>query len=410
MFYKQLKSGIRLIVEKMQGSYSCCMGVMVGVGSGDETAEENGISHFIEHTTFKGTKKRNAFQISDDTEYLGAKMNAYTSKEVTFYYVKSTFDKVDESFEILSDMFVSSTYPEDELEREKGVVIEEIDMTDDTPDELCLDLLSEAYFGSSGLGKTILGPKENVRSFTKEDIKRFRDKYYTAQNSVIVFAGNVDEHKAEELVLKFIEGKLPQGEPKKAVVQSPVFGVKKAKKEIEQTHVALAFNGIKFNDEFSDYLNVASTILGGGMSSRLFQNIRERQGLCYTVYSYPSFYSSCGSLAVYAGVNQSSFEKAYSEILKEISLLQKDGVGEKEFLRAKNSILSSLIMSQESNVSLAIAHAKNLLITGSVYDFKQKIESIEKLEFDKLNAFIKGMDFSKKACSVVTKNPQLINF
>jgi predicted Zn-dependent peptidase len=176
---------------------------MVGAGSYLETAKNNGISHFIEHTTFKGTEKLSSFEVSEAFEEIGSQVNAFTSKETTCYYVKSTEMALERSFEILSDMFLNSVYKGEELEKEKGVVIEEINMCNDTPEEVCLDCLSEAYFGNEGLGRTILGPIENIKEFSKKYIDEFRNDYYNADNIVISFAGNIDEKRAESLVEKY---------------------------------------------------------------------------------------------------------------------------------------------------------------------------------------------------------------
>lgn len=401
-YLKTFKSGLRLVVEKIEGLYSVTMGIMVGAGSVNETEKNNGISHFIEHTTFKGTKKRTSFQVSDDAEFIGAKINAFTSKDVTAYYIKSTTDKVEDAFEILSDIFVNATYDETEMEREKGVICEEISMVDDTPDEICLDLLSEAFFGKTGYGKTILGSKENVNSFTKQDVLNYRNACYTAENTVVVFAGNVDEQLAEKITEKYIEGALVEKGKILPEKSNILFGSLSAKKDIEQAHIALAYKGLKFEDERKDLLTLSSTILGGGMSSRLFQKIREELGLCYTVFAYPSYYKDTGSLVVYAGVNPSSAESAVKAILEVIESFGSQGVTEKEFLRAKNQMLSSLVMSQENTASLMTAHAKYLIETGKLYDYNKTIKNIEKITYQQVNDFIKNFDFSKFASAIVS--------
>lgn len=403
--YKKFKSGLRMIVVKNEQLFSVSCGIMAGVGSAYENECENGISHFIEHTTFKGTKKRDSFSVSADSEFLGSRLNAYTAKEVTLYYIKSTTDKIDDSFEILSDLYVNAVYPSDEIEKEKGVVIEEINMSEDTPDELCMDALSQAFFGNEGYGRIILGTKKTVSSFTRDDIIKFREKYYTANNTVIVFAGNVDEKKAEELVERYVEGKLPSG---KIDLDKPscnvVFSEKAVKKDIEQVHLALAFKGERF-DENTELISIASSVLGGGMSSRLFQRIREELGLCYTVYSYPSAYLNVGSHVIYAGLNPNEVNKAYNEIMKVLEDFQRDGITEREFLGAKNQNSASTIMSQESTATLMMLYAKYLLMTGKVYDNVGKIKAMEDITLEQINCYIKTeMDFSKFAVSLVGKN------
>ena len=402
-YLKKFNSGLRLVVAKMEGLYSVTMGIMVGVGSVNETELNNGICHFIEHTTFKGTPKRNSFQINDDVEFLGSRINAFTSKEVTAYHIKSTTDKVEPSFEILSDMFVNALYEQAELDKEKGVICEEIAMVDDTPDELCLDLLSQSFFGNNGYGRTILGSKENVKSFTQKDVLDFRNQTYTAENTVVVFAGNIDEAFAEKLVAEYLEGKLNTKGVPTSQPSSIIFDKKSIKKEIEQTHFALAFKGVEFEHKDKTNLTIASIVLGGGMSSRLFNKIREEQGLCYTIFAYPSFYKDCGSFVVYSGVNPTTTKQAITSVLEEVDKFKTDGITEKEFLRAKNQYLSSLIMSQENNSSLMSAYAKYLLATNTLYNFEQAIKDIEELEYSSVQKFIKeDMDFSDYAFSIVS--------
>ncbi|MBD5632657.1 MAG: insulinase family protein, partial [Clostridia bacterium] len=201
--FKQFDNGLRLIVNRMSGLMSVTMGILVHTGAAVETDKEDGISHFIEHMMFKGTKKRTAFQISDEMDRIGAQVNAFTGKDMTCYYAKSTTAHAAEAFEILSDLFLNSTFPEDEMAREKGVILEEISMNEDTPDDLCLDILSRAYYGESGYGRNILGPRENVSNFTKADVEKYMQKRYTTENIVISMAGNIDEKLAEELVEKY---------------------------------------------------------------------------------------------------------------------------------------------------------------------------------------------------------------
>ena len=404
-YYKKFDSGLRLVVAKMQGLYSVTMGIMVGAGSVNESQNLNGISHFIEHTTFKGTQKRTSFQVSDDAEFIGAKINAYTSKDATAYYIKSTTDKVADSFEILSDIFVNASYDTKEIEREKSVVCEEISMVEDTPDEICLDLLSTAFFGDQGYGKTILGTRQNVNSFTQQDILNYRNACYTAENTVVVFAGNVDEQLAEKLTLEYIEGKLPQKGKIEPIKSQLLFNSLSCKKEIEQAHFAIAYKGVKFGDEKQDLLMIASTVLGGGMSSRLFQKIREELGLCYTVFAYPSFYKDTGSLVVYSGVNPLTTRQAYLAVKQVVVDFCLNGITEKEFTRAKNQILSSHVMSQESTASLMTAHGKYLLETGEVYDYEKTVKRIEGVKYEQVNDFIKNMDITNFATALVSPNP-----
>jgi predicted Zn-dependent peptidase len=202
-FYKKFDNGLRLIINKIDGLLSVSAGVLVKRGSCNESEDENGISHYIEHVMFKGTETRTAFDISDQIDRIGAQINAFTSKELTCYYTKSTKEHLSTSLEILSDIFFNSLFDEKELEKEKGVVIEEINMSEDTPEDICLDLLSKSYYGEKGFGQTILGPVKNIKRFNREKVLAYMDKYYTADNVVISLAGNVDVERAIEDVEKF---------------------------------------------------------------------------------------------------------------------------------------------------------------------------------------------------------------
>lgn len=201
---KTYDNGLRLVVKTMPGLYTVSLGILVNTGSINETAENNGISHYIEHMLFKGTEKRSAFEISDSTERLGSQINAYTAKENTCYYVKSTKENFRASAEILSDLFFNSVFDDEESAREKGVIQEEIHMCDDAPEDLCFDLLAESYFGKSGLGRTVLGTSENVDRFTKEDILSYMDKYYVPENVVVSIAGNITFSEAEKICDEFL--------------------------------------------------------------------------------------------------------------------------------------------------------------------------------------------------------------
>ena len=210
---KTYNNGLRLVVKTMPGLYTVSLGILVNTGSINETAENNGISHYIEHMLFKGTEKRSAFEISDSTERLGSQINAYTAKENTCYYVKSTKENFRASAEILSDLFFNSVFDDEESAREKGVIQEEIHMCDDAPEDLCFDLLAESYFGKSGLGRTVLGTSENVDRFTKEDILSYMDKYYVPENVVVSIAGNITFSEAEKICDEFFASQFKRTAP-----------------------------------------------------------------------------------------------------------------------------------------------------------------------------------------------------
>ncbi|CDE19712.1 peptidase M16 domain protein [Acidiphilium sp. CAG:727] len=409
---KKYAGGLRLIVENMPSLRSVSVGILVGAGSCLENADNNGISHFIEHTTFKGTKRFNSRTLSEAFDDIGSQVNAFTSKEMTCYYVKSTKSAMERSVDLLSDMFLNSVYDEDELNREKGVVIEEINMSEDTPEDVCLDTLSLAYFGNDGLGRTILGSKENITKFDKSYIEAYRKAYYNADNVVVSFAGNVTIEEADLLVSKYIEPFLSTNKSDSLIVPTDknLYGKISKNKEIEQLHLALGFSCVKYDDELNNEATVMNVALGSGMSSRLFQTVREKLGLCYTVYSYPSGYRNTGSLAVYAGVNKETVNKAYDAIFAVLKELQNDGIGESELSRAKSQMLSSFEFGSENTASQMMLFGKYLLFTDKIFDFDNKVKKIEGVTGDGLNKFIRSLDFDDFSLSIVGKNAETIKF
>ncbi len=400
--FKQLDNGLKLIVNKMVGLMSVTMGILVHTGASQESDKEDGISHFIEHMTFKGTKKRSSFQISDEMDRIGAQMNAFTGKDMTCYYAKSTTGHAAEAFEILADIFLESTFPEDEMVKEKGVIIEEINMNEDTPDDLCLDLLSNAFFGERGYGRNILGPKNNVSGFTKSDVADYMSRHYVPDNIVISMAGNIDINLAEELVLKYFSH-LERKCCKRSDVQVELQGKSLFKhKDIEQVHIGIAFPSVKRYDKLYDATQILNTILGGGVSSRLFQTVREELGLAYTVYSYVSTYAEVGALSVYAGVNAEKYKQSVDAIYNCIDDIKKRNITKEEFVRGKEQLVSSSIFSQESTSSQMLLFGKELLYSGKIYDFEERVNKLNAVTLDDvLCAVDKNFDGLYKAVSLV---------
>ncbi len=400
--FKQFNNGLRLIVDKMDSLMSVSMGIIVHTGASQESDREDGISHFIEHMMFKGTKKRTAFQISDEMDRIGAQMNAFTAKDITCYYAKSTTGHAEEAFEILADLFLESTFPDDEMEREKGVVIEEINMTEDTPDDLCLDMLSTAYFGNEGYGRTILGPRENVSGFTAIDIKNYMAQHYTPNNIVVSMSGNIDIDLAESLVAKYFACHNTQNYDRKPVNVELKCQSLLRSKDIEQVHIGIAFPSVKRYDRLFDATQIMNVVLGGGMSSRLFQTVREKLGLAYTVYSYVTAYEETGALAVYAGVNSGKYQSSVDAIFNCINDIKKKDITKDEFVRGKEQLISSSIFSQESTSSRMLLFGKEMLYNNKVYSFEDRVSRLSAVTFDDvMEAIDCNFNFAKKASAVV---------
>lgn len=406
---RTLDNGVRVIVKRMEGLLSVTMGVLVGTGAAFETDKEDGISHFIEHMQFKGTPTRAAFEISDAFDTLGAQVNAFTGKDMTCYYAKATSDHASEAFALLADLFLNSTFPEEEMEREKGVVVEEINMDEDSPEDLCLDMLSRAVFGNQNYGRNILGPAENVKGFTREDLFRYKEERYCPENIVVSFAGNISLSAAAELAERYF-GKMPavkfrQREKQITLSAGNLF----KQKPIEQAHFALAFPSVERENPAFSATQVMNVVLGGGMSSRLFKRVREELGLAYSVYSYGSFYTETGILTVYAGVNPKKAVQAAEAVKSVIEEFKKNGLSEEEFLRGREQLKSSTIFSQENTSSQMLLYGKQLLYTGEVYDFESRMNEISALTHDDVMQCIQtSFDFSRAAVASVGNLKQAI--
>ena len=411
VFEKKYENGLRLVVKQMQGLMSVTMGILVGTGGAMETDAEDGISHFIEHMQFKGTKTRNAFEISDSFDRLGAQVNAFTGKDITCYYSKCTSDHTTACFELLSDLFLHSTFPEDEMEREKGVVCEEISMNEDTPEDLCMDLVARAFYGKENYGRNILGTQSNVKGFTVDDILRYKKARYCPENIVISFAGGIDKDTAQALVETYF-GALPTGKFEKRV---PLLCKGKQTlvktKPIEQMHIALAYPAVKRGDLLEDTVNAVNGVLGGTMSARLFQEVREKRGLAYSVYSYVSPYAECGSQIIYAGVNPKQVQSAYDAINEVIADIKKNGVTKDEFLRSREQMKSGMFFSNESSNSQMILYGKHMLYFNKVFDFEAKLERINEMTYERsFEAIGQMFDEKQKAAAIVgnTDKPLLL--
>ncbi len=402
---RTLKNGVRVIVKRIEGLLSVTMGVLVGTGAAFETDEEDGISHFLEHMQFKGTPSRTAFEISDAFDALGAQVNAFTGKDMTCYYAKATSDHAPEAFALLADLFLNADFPEEEIGREKGVVLEEIHMDEDTPEDLCVDMLSRAAFGRRGYGRNILGPAKNVKGFTRENLFAYKRERYVPENIVLSFAGNLEPAAAFALAEEHFGG-AEGSAPARSVKARFRAGCEFKRKEIEQAHFAIGFPTVPRNAPDYAAVQVMNAALGGGMSSRLFKRVREELGLAYSVYSYTSHYADTGLLTVYAGVNPEKAERAKEAVLDVLSHF-KEGIGEDEFLRGREQLRSGSIFSQESTSSQMLLYGRNLLYLGEVYDFEKRMAEIAALtRRDIEEAIERHFDLSSAAIASVGNLPE----
>lgn len=376
---KKYKNGLTLAYYDMPELHSVSIGVFVNTGSVNETPKTNGLSHFIEHTMFKGTKRRTAFDIVADTDAMGANINAYTSKTATCYYIQCVDNDFENCADILSDIYFNSVFPADELEKEKGVILEEIAMCNDTPDDLSYEISSTAFYKGHPLARPILGSAKNVKSFTRDDVFRYMDERYTADNTVIAVAGNVRFENVDEIVEKYFIGNFTRIKSKKMKIDVPethsVY-VKKFKK-IEQSNINILFPSTSYNDETFNAVKIFNSAFGFGMSGRLYQHIRERLGLAYSVYSYLSAYKQAGHGMIYLGTNVQNVERALEAVRKEIEEVKRTGLTDDEFLRGKAQIKSAFVFGLETSIGNMNLLGKHALLTGEVADVEELIGKID---------------------------------
>lgn len=373
-----LKNGLRVITAERPQIETVSLGVWVNTGSAAETEEDNGISHFIEHMVFKGTKKRTARQISEDIENVGGATNAYTSRHFTCFYAKMLKDDVELAADVICDFITDPTFDANEMIKEKEVVVQEIKQSTDAPDDLVFDYFQEAAFPNQATGRTILGPIEHVRAFTAERMHHYMQTHYAADNMLVAAVGNV---KHDEFV-KMIEKRMmsiPEHCQFNADKQVYCGGFKTECKDIEQTHLVLGFDGASYqNPDYYQY-SVLSTIFGGGMSSRLFQEIREKRGLVYTINSFNQALKDAGVFGIYAGTTPKELQELLPVVVQEIKKIMQEPVQDVELRRAKTQIKASLLMSLESSSTTAEIIARQMLLFGRVIPTEEIVEKIERI-------------------------------
>ncbi len=404
MFKKvQLSNGLRLVYEKIPYVRSVSVGIWVGTGSRNETLANNGISHFIEHMLFKGTAKRTAKDIAECIDAIGGQINAFTGKECTCYYTKTLDTHLNIAVDVLSDMFFNSSFESDDIDVEKRVVIEEIGMYEDTPEELVHDIFSEMVWDGNSLGYPILGTDLCINKFDKDMINKYMSEFYTPYNTVISVAGNFEEEQLIELVNKYF-----QNWEHKATFNnkfSPAqYKVNKIvrEKDTEQVHLCMGFEGIEHgNDKLYSLLSL-NNILGGGMSSRLFQKIREKRGLVYSIYSYPSTYQGSGLFVIYAGMNPEYLQTVIDLTKEELNLIINEGITKDELDKTKEQLKGNYILGLESTSSRMNSIGKSELMLGRINTPEEILQKIDKVNMDSIEEMIKRVfDFKKMSISAV---------
>lgn len=402
-----LNNGLCVLVEPMPYLRSVSIGVWVKAGSMLETPAENGLSHFMEHMSFKGTEKRTARQIAEEMDCIGGQLNASTSKLCTNYYAKVIDEDLPLAADILADMVCHPALDEEETNKERGVVLEEIAMVEDSPEDVVYDVLSEAVFGGQSLGQTILGPAEKLEKYTPDDLRAFRQRHYGPKNAVVALAGHVTAQQARALMEeKFGAWAGPAGEeyPQATAIDEPRKLARE--KDTEQVHLCVSFRSHEMGSPLVYPTAVLNNILGGGLSSRLFQRIREELGMAYSVYSGPSSYPHCGEFTVYAATNPRHTKTVLEQIDVEIKKLLEGGVTEKEFAMSKAQLKGSFILGLESAYNRMSALGHNQILLGRIIPPEDTIAAIEHVTIDDVMEAARRILTGPRAYAVVGRKAE----
>lgn len=390
-----LDNGLRIVIQKNGNAKTCSLGVWVGSGSCFETPETAGTSHFIEHMLFKGTEKRSALDIAVEMDEIGGVLNAYTAKEMTCFYAHTLSEHSAKALDIICDMIMNPKLSPEDIELEKGVIREEIAMYEDSPEDLCADSYYEKVWRGSMLGSNILGTNQTVDSVTRESLSAHMKKFYVPERTVVSFSGNFDENEAVEICKKYFSGMKNTGFELTPVSADYSPGIYRIKKDFMQNQLILGFPGIPLSDKRRDCASLISSILGASSSSRLFQTIREKLGLAYSVDCVNVAHLNAAVFIVCMGLSKKSEEQAIAETLKIISEFA-ETVTEKELARAKEQTVAGFVMSLESVSSIASRNGKGVLLHGRPRSEEEVIKAVRGVTLDEIRQTAKEIfDFSK---------------
>lgn len=405
MLKYRLSNGITVILEQIPQTVSVSAGIWIKAGSRHESAQQYGYAHCIEHMLFKGTSSMSAKEMAREIDRVGGSHNAATNKEYTCYYVNLVADHAQLGISILADMYYNPLLDSAELEKEKQVIIEEINMYEDTADEHIHDIFTESMLMGHPLAHQILGTKESISTVSRESIVDFFNSFYCNDLTTVVVAGSFDIEEMKELLSRYFSVQGRTGIPPKQTAQAPqrVYRTH-VERDLEQVHLCLGFEGYEKKNPKRWALYLLSTILGGSMSSRLFQTIREDQALCYSVYSFHSSYADRGIFGIYCGTSPDRYGKALDLICREVTRLLKDGVDDNELADAKTFMKGSLALSMESNEVRMAQLARDHLSYGECYNFDKVVENIFSVTKDEFMAVASEL-FDGKRATLVTIGP-----
>ena len=402
MYTKQtLSNGIRVVMEDIPYVNSVSIGIWVKNGSINEDKPENGVSHFIEHLLFKGTVNRTSKEIAETIDNIGGQINAFTSKEYTCYYVKVLDDHINIAVEILSDMFNNSLFKEEDIIKEKSVIFEEIKMYQDSPEDLVYELLSEIMFENTTLAQPILGTEESLKNITREVIVNYFKTHYIPSNIVISLAGNIDSKETLKL-LEFYFGNFNKQikNTEQVNTQNNIYSFERKingiTKETEQLNMCIGMEGIAIGDDTLYPLYVMNNVFGGSMSSRLFQNIREDQGIAYSVYSHPSSYKETGSFTIYAGLGPQQIYNFVNSVKEDIEDIKQNLISVDELNKSKEQLKGNYILGLESTSSRMSELGRNELLLNEIHSPKETLRKIDKVDLQQIKYIIDRIfDYNK---------------
>ncbi len=378
MIYRHtLSNGLRVLIERLDHVRSVSMGIWINTGSRDERTEEAGVSHLLEHMFFKGTSTLSASQLAEVFDNIGGQVNAFTTKEYTCYHAKVLDEHTDLALLTLSQMMFDSTFDREELEREKKVVVEEIKMYEDNPEEAVHDLIVEVAYEHHPLSGNILGTEESLQQIDRMTLLDYVEKRYTPDNMVISLSGHVNVEDVLRKLERYFGGFRRQLQRSSSLV--PQFQATEIwrTRPVEQTHVCLAMPGFEYEDDRSYALVLLNNVLGGSSSSRLFQEIREKRGLAYNVFSYHSMFRDVGLFTIYFGSSSSSAKEVYELLMSILDTVKREGITKEELQKAKNQTIGSLLLSLESTSQRMSRIGKNELLLGRQIDLNETIASLE---------------------------------
>lgn len=402
-YRRQLSNGIRIVGEEIPSLRSVSIGVWIGTGSRFETTVNNGISHFLEHMFFKGTDRFSAKELAQLFDGLGGQVNAFTSKEYTCFYARVLDEHFDTAIDTLANMLFCSSFSPEEIEKEKKVVIEEIRMYEDTPDELVMDILAERVYGNHPLGFTILGREENLRRFTRADLQQYIAERYQPHMVVVSIAGNISEEMAVAKVAELFENAKPKTFRVDTALERPSFHhtYTVRNKDIEQVHLCLCAPGLPAGDKRLYPMILLNNALGNTPSSRLFQEIREEKGMAYSVYSFHSSHRDSGMFGIYAGTSPEHIEEVMDSIYQICSEMATKGLSMEEIQKGKEQVKGSMMLSLESTSSRMSRLGKNELLLGREVTLDETLEGINEVGVDDVRAVAEQILAQKFAVAAV---------